>query len=52
MSTLEVGQEVEVYFNLNTHKWSVRTKVNGKWRVTAHVEADIVAKLKALEKSA
>lgn len=33
-----INQQVEVYQNLNKGLWSIRAKIDGKWKVVGHVD--------------
>ena len=39
MASLEVGQEIQVYKNLNTGSWSVKHKTAKGWRLEGHYNA-------------
>jgi hypothetical protein len=38
LAMLPLNQIVRIYFNLHKKKLSVQTKVNGQWKVVAHLE--------------
>lgn len=42
LAMLPLNQIVRIYFNLHKKKLSVQTKVNGRWKVVAHVEGAYV----------